>query len=299
MLFYLGQVLEQSLLMAPLVLGIYVSFGVLKIADLSVDGSFVFGAAVFAALTSRGAPLVIAMVCAVLAGAGAGVIVSMIQKKNRIDPLIAGILMAFVLHSLSLVVMQRPNIGLLKSVSIFSVSADFFQLSPSSSRLLVLVTLLGIIAVALGIYLSSSRGLWLKAFGNNQDLVALLGQNPEMLRLRGLALGNGLAALSGCLTAQASGYADINMGFGQALIGIAMILLGKELLRFFSKRDVFHDGVVIVSVFSGATLYFFLTNELIRLGLNPVYLKMAIGVFLIAFLLISSQRSAQASGRSS
>lgn len=295
-MFYLGQILEQALLMFPLVLGIYISFSILKIADLTVDGTFLLGAAVFAALAAQGVPLFFAMLAACVAGAAAGIICAKVQEKNRLDPLIAGILMAFILHSLSLVIMQRPNIGLLHITTLFNFSQNLISASPLLVRVLTLVAIMLILSVALTACLSTRFGLWLKAFGNNQNLVALLGKNPERLRMIGLALGNGLAAMSGCLTAQASGYADVNMGFGQALIGIAMILIGKEMLRLISKTDTAHDGLGIFCTLLGCATYFLLTNELIRYGLNPVYLKMAIGIFLIGFLLFTSRREASARG---
>lgn len=291
-MYYICQILEQALLMYPLVLGIYVSFSVCKIADLTVDGSFLAGAAVFATLSTNGVPIGLAMLAAILAGALSGVVCAIAERKNRVDPLIVGILMAFMLHSLSLVVMARPNIGLLQSSSVFNVMNELFTMPPLFARVLSLLLITGVIAALLGILLSTRIGLWLKAFGNNQNLVAMLGKNPENLRIIGLALGNGLAAFSGCLTAQASGYADINMGFGQALVGIAMILLGKEVLRLFSRSDCTPDAVALLCVLLGIILYFFLMNELIRFGLDPVYLKMAIGIFLMSFLLLSSKREA-------
>jgi putative ABC transport system permease protein len=224
---------------------------------------------------------------------------ALVQRNNRLDPLIVGILMAFILHSLGLVVMGRPNIGLLQRATIFNAVQNLLTVPPLVTRIVTLSIIVGVFALALTVLLSTRYGLWLKAFGNNQNLVALLGKNPERLRIIGLALGNCLAALSGCLTAQASGYADINMGIGQALIGIAMILLGKELLRHMAKTDIAHDGLGIGCVFLGCIVYFLLTNELIRFGLNPVYLKMAIGIFLIGFLLFTGRRDAASRGFSS
>ncbi len=295
-MFYFGQIFEQALLMFPLVLGIYISFSILKIADLTVDGSFLIGAAVFAALSTKGVSLVLAMVLACASGACAGAVCALVQRNNRVDPLIAGILMAFILHSLGLVIMERPNIGLLQSSTIFNVMQHLFNGPPLLMRVISLAAMIIVFALAVILLLRTRFGLWLKAFGNNQNLVALLGKNPETLRMVGLALGNGFAALSGCLTAQASGYADINMGFGQALIGIAIILLGKELQRLMAKADVSHDALGIVCVFLGTMVYFLLTNELIRWGLNPVYLKMAVGIFLIAFLLLTGRRVASLQG---
>lgn len=276
---YLSQIIEQACLMFPLVLGIYLSFSVLKIADLTVDGTFVLGAAVFGKLMTSGVSIPLAIILAVVAGMLAGVVTALIQARNRIDPLIAGILMAFILNSVSLVIMQRPNIGLL-------------GLSSPEQRALILAIIIPLLAFGLSLFLMSKIGLWLKAFGNNQQLVAMLGQNPESLRIMGLSLSNGLAALSGCFTALASGYADINMGFGQALIGIAMILIGRQLLHIFKRHDLVQDVAAIAFTFLGVILYFVLTNEVIRYGLSPVYLKMAIGAFLILFLLLASDRAA-------
>lgn len=276
---YLSQIVEQACLMFPLVLGIYLSFSILKIADLTVDGTFVLGAAVFGKLMTSGVSMPLAIILGVGAGMLAGVTTALIQAHNRIDPLIAGILMAFILNSVSLVIMQRPNIGLL-------------GLSSPQERTLILALSIPILALVLSVFLMSKIGLWLKAFGNNQQLVAMLGRDPEKLRIMGLSLSNGLAALSGCFTALASGYADINMGFGQALIGIAMILIGRQLLHIFKRHDLVQDIAAISFTFLGVILYFVLTNEVIRYGLSPVYLKMAIGAFLILFLLLASDRAA-------
>jgi putative ABC transport system permease protein len=281
---YVIQIIEQACLIFPLVLGIYLSFSVLRIADLSVDGTFVLGAAVFGKSVSSGVSLPLAFLLALGAGMVAGSITALIQRNNRIDPLIAGILMAFILNSLSLVIMQRPNIGLLGLTSV-------------SMRGMILALIIPILAFGLSIFLMSKTGLWLKAFGNNQQLVAMLGQNPERLRMVGLSISNGLAALSGSLSALASGYADINMGFGQALIGIAMILIGRQLLNIFKRHDLVQDIAAISFTFLGVILYFVLTNEVIRYGLSPVYLKMAIGAFLILFLLLASDRAVHTQSR--
>jgi putative ABC transport system permease protein len=277
---YLSQILEQACLIFPLVLGIYLSFGVLKIADLSVDGTFVLGASVFGVLLTYKCSLVIALLMASCAGLIAGVFTALIQRHERINPLIAGILMAFILNSASLVIMQRPNLSLLSLVL-------------DQERVIIIGLVVFFVAVGLIVLLSSRLGLWLKAFGNNQALVALLGRDPEYLRVVALSLANACAALSGALTAFASGYADINMGFGQALIGIAMILIGKQLLTIFKRGAIAHDISAIIFTFIGVLIYFVIINIIIYYGLNPVYIKMAIGIVLILFMLLASDRVKQ------
>lgn len=274
---YLGQILQQSFLMFPLVLGLYFSFNVLKIADLTVDGSFVLGAAVFARLVTMGLPVSLAIFIGMIAGALSGLAVGLIQRKNRIDPLIAGILMSFILSSLSLIIMQRPNIGLIALIRPKSSLMSFMELG---------ILVLAMMALS-AILLTSKLGLWLKAFGNNQGLVATLGQNPEKFRLLGLSLGNALAACSGCFTALVSGYADLNMGFGQALTGIAMVLIGRQMVIWLKQKSV-NDFINIVFLGFGVMTYFVIVNEIIRFGLSPVYLKMAVGGLIIAFLFLAS-----------
>ena len=148
-----------------------------------------------------------------------------------------------------------------------------------------------VITFALALLLRTKVGLWLKAFGNMRS-VAMLGKNPEYFRTLGLMINNGLAALCGCLTAQASGYADVNMGLGQALVGIAMILIGRQLMVLFGLRRLVNDLIKLVFTWLGVILYFILTNELIRYGLSPMYLKMAIGGLLIIFLYFASEPAA-------
>lgn len=280
---YIGQIAEQALLIFPMVLGMYLSFSIIRIADMTVDGSFVLGAAVFAKCIEAGWGLCISLFAAVLSGFLAGALVALVQRKNRIDPLIAGILMAFVLHSLSLIIMQRPNIGLNGSASILGATL--------SSHLIILGIITLALSFGLAFFLSSLFGLKLKAFGNNQILLAMHGINPEYFRIFALAVSNGLVAFSGALVAQANGYADINMGFGQALIAIAMILVGRQLLSLLKEADSLSDFNSILFTFIGVFLYFILTNEVIRLGLSPMYLKMAIGGLLIIFLSLSSDKS--------
>jgi putative ABC transport system permease protein len=291
-LLYFTQILEQSCLFFPLVLGIYLSFSILKIADLSVDGSFVLGAAIFAKAMSAGATLTFAITAAIFSGLIAGMLTALVQRKNRIDPLIAGILMAFILNSLSLVVMERPNIGLLRANTIFEEFYGLCDLSAPFIRFVVLFIICVVITALLALLLRTKIGLWLKAFGNNAELVAMLGQNPEHYRMLGLMISNALAALCGCLTAQASGYADVNMGLGQALIGIAMILIGRQLMVLFGLRRLMSELFKLAFTWLGVILYFILTNELIRYGLSPVYLKMAIGGLLIIFLYFASEPAA-------
>ncbi len=190
----------------------------MKITDLTVDGTYVLGAAVFARSLSFG--LFLALIFAVIAGGIIGSIVSFMQKNNRINGLIAGILASFMLYSVNLQIMQRPNISVLGMPTLLSILDLENWLVP-----LIIINCLIIFAVI--ILLKGKLGLFLRAFGFNKDLLINLGKPAELYRMLGLSISNCLAALTGTLSAQINGFADINMGFGVALVGIGAIVIGR------------------------------------------------------------------------
>lgn len=260
---------EQSLAFLPFALGLFISFRILKIADLTVDGTFVLGAGLYAKLISIGCAPTIALLAALAAGCLAGLGVALIQRNGRVPPLIAGILALFILQSLSLQVMGRPTISLLGSSSSLGLPLS--------------------VAAAGGVLLllRSPLGLLMRAFGSNATLLQLMGRSPERYRIAGLSIANGLVALSGVLTAQLHGFADIGMGMGLVLIAIAVVIIGQQLLsRFAEERFLFE----IVGCFVGCLLYFAAVHTFVSIGIPPVALKMAIGLSLVAFLLTSRQR---------
>lgn len=213
--------LEQSLIMLPLILGMYISYRILKITDLTVDGTYVLGAAVFAKSIALG--LFPAMILAITAGGIIGSIVSFMQKNNRINGLIAGILASFMLYSVNLKIMQRPNISILGMPSLLA-------LFNTENWLLLLIILNIIVIFAVIILLKKQLGLMLRAFGFNKDLLITLGKPAEVYRTVGLSISNALASLTGSISAQVNGFADINMGFGVALVGIGAIVIGRHIL---------------------------------------------------------------------
>lgn len=268
--------IDQAFLFLPLALGIYFSYSILKIPDLTVEGSFILGASLFAAVLERGGGPILATVSALAGGGLSGLTVSLIQSKNRISPLIAGILMVFILNALSLIIMQTPLISL--STKLFLFEGTFLPLSRFTA--LVLITVL--VGIGLAWVLHSRFGLVLRAYGQNRVLLALYGKNPEIYRRTGLIIGNMLAALSGILTAYANGYADVNMGIGLALIGIGTVILGHQLQHHFLKKTSEVLGLLFCVL--GVTLYFLVFNLFLMIGVEPLYLKLLVGVFLIAIL---------------
>ncbi|HJD61402.1 MAG TPA: ABC transporter permease [Rickettsia endosymbiont of Columbicola hoogstraali] len=246
--------LEQSLIMLSLILGMYISYRILKITDLTVDGTYVLGAAVFAKFLSfRIFP---ALILAVIAGGVIGVIVS------------------FMLYSVNLQIMQRPNISTLGMSSLLNIFNAENWLLP-----LMITNIIVIFAVV--ILLKGRLGLRLRAFGFNKDLLAILGKPAEYYSTLGLSISNLLAALTGTISEQVNGFADINMGFGVALVGIGAIVIGRHILIRNNSFDTFKE---IFSCFIGILFYFITLSILLHIGIDPINLKLILGIVLFISL---------------
>jgi putative ABC transport system permease protein len=273
-------VATQALVFLPLALGISISYTLLRATDMTLDGSFVLGAAVFAKVVSLGFPPILAGFFALMAGSMAGIMVSLIQRGGRVDPLLAGILATFILISGNLILMGRPNINLLSQTTLLSTA---FAKSDINGYALAALYCFGICGLSIAL-IRTRFGLMLRALGDNPNLLKRLGNPIERYRLAGFALTNTLAAASGLLTAQTVGYADIGMGFGMTLTGIGAIILGQQIVSLFfkssKKRVMFEMGACV----AGVLIYFLAINTLLRFDIDLVYLKMILGMILILFL---------------
>lgn len=268
-------ILEQTLLFFPFAMGVYLSFAILKIPDLTVDGTFVVGAAVFAKGGEVGFSPLIAVMMAIITGGLIGAVVACFQQKERINPLIVGVLAFCMLQSVALLVMQRPNIPLHG----FSFPGSFFK------QLL----LVNIFIIVLGhFFLKSSFVLRLRAFGSGADLLKRMKMGSERYRIAGLALGNALVAFSGCLSAQAQGFADVNMGRGQILIAISVVLIGLAIQQ--KLFPLFRGIKEIMCCFFGTAIYFSVVNFLLEVGVDPLLLKLMMGGTLLGLLFLLGKK---------
>lgn len=280
MLEFIFSLFTQSLTFLPLAFGISISYYLLRATDMTIDASFVAGAGIFARLVTAHIAPEIAAIAALAGGALAGMLSASIQRGGRVDPLLAGVLATFILSSVNLVLMGKPNINLLAQPTLVSsafAKSDLYGWS--------VVAIYSLFLCGITILLLKSRfGLSLRALGDNPTLFHRLGKNIEAYRLAGFALTNALSAAAGCLTAQTVGYADVGMGFGMTLTGIGAIILGKQLLQRLRKRMLFRIGTEFIACCLGVILYFFALNALLRMDINPIYLKMILGLTLIIFL---------------
>ncbi len=280
MLTILSNTLQQTLIFLPLALGVYLSYEILMVTDLTVEGTFVLGAAIFARLTSLGFNQTESIVAGLLGGMIIGILVTVMQRVAKINSLIAGILAVFMLYSVNFAVMNKPNISLLNN----HIFLQYLQDYHSNYLTLFLILFILFLGFCISLLLHSKIGLNLRAFGANPHLLKKLGKNPALYLCLGLSISNMLAALCGMMTAQVDGYADVSMGLGMALTAIGAVVIGKKLMTSIFKSDRFIAVIGLFSCFVGGFIYFFILNGFLVMGLNPIYLKLFLGLVLVAFL---------------
>ncbi len=255
--------IETGLLYGFLSLGVYLSFRVLDFPDLTVDGSFPLGAAVVGVLISVGVNPFIATAIAVLAGCGAGLCTAVLSVRFGILNLLASILTMIALYSINLRIMGKPNLSLLNQPTVLEPFENLLSGLPSY-LITPLVLLIGLVLAKLLVdyFLNSQMGLAMRATGMNPVMAQAQGIETDQLVLLGMALSNGLAALSGALFAQVYGFADVTLGVGTVVVGLATVILGEALLP--SSRVV----LATLAVVSGSVLY----RIAIALALNADFL---------------------------
>ncbi len=280
MLTVLFNTLQQTLIFLPLALGVYLSYDVLMVTDLTVEGTFVLGAAIFARLISLGCNQALSVMVALLGGAIIGICVTIMQRIAKINSLIAGILATFMLYSVNFGIMNRPNISLLNSNIFLQHLQDYFP----NALTFFLIGFIAVLALLLGLFLHSQTGLTMRAFGSSPHLLKKLGKKPAIYLCIGLSVSNMLAALCGIMTAQVDGYADVSMGLGMALTAIGAVVIGKKLMASLVKSTRFSAWIGIGSCLLGAFIYFLMLNVFLVIGINPIYLKLLLGLVLVFFL---------------
>jgi putative ABC transport system permease protein len=281
--------ITQGLAFAALAWGVYTSSRVLRFADITPDGSFTLGAAVAASLIFKGTDPIIATVIAIFAGMISGYITGLLHTRLGIKDLLAGILVMTALYSVNLHVMGKSNVSLL---DIKTLVEDVHRVIPASvgwSDDLSLGVLFLFIAIILGIllawYLRTDFGMAMRAVGDNPAMITAQGVDRRRMIELGLALSNGLVALSGALMSQQQGFADINMGVGTLVAGMAAVIMGETLL--FNRRGL---GITIMMVAAGAILFRLMVAVALRAGLNPIDLKLATAVFVLIALALPKIR---------
>lgn len=265
----LGGAVSQGLLWGLMVLGVYITYRLLDIADLTVDGSFALGACTCVIMiVNFGADPLFALVVATISGLIAGMITGILHTIFEIPAILAGILTQISLWSVNLGIMGKSNIPLLKSETVFSRFIDFSGVNTNLANLLIGIFIAILAIISLYWFFGTEIGSALRATGNNEAMIRALGVNTNLAKVLGLMISNALVGLSGGLVAQSQKYADINMGTGAIVIGLAAIVIGEVLMgKFINFIFKFSSAVV------GSMVYFLIRAVVLQLGLNANYMK--------------------------
>lgn len=271
--------LQQGFIYALLALGIYISFRILNIPDLTAEGSFTFGLASSAVVTMAGHP-VAALFVALAAGLTAGAVTGVIQTKLRVHPVLAGILTMSGLYSINLLVMNKSsNVSLIGSDTVFKLIQNSMALSQDSAKLTVAVVIcLAVLALVI-IFFKTQIGLCIRATGDNEDMVSASSINVDATKILALALSNALIALSGGLLAQYQGFADINSGVGILVVGLASVIIGEA---FVGRRGV---TAGFISALLGSIVYRFIIAAAINSSIFPAFLLKLVSAIIVAVAL--------------
>ena len=290
----------QGLLWGIMALGVYITFRVLNLADMSVDGSFATGGAVSVMLIIAGCPAWLSVLAALLAGIAAGFVTGIIHTKLGIPAILAGILTQFSLYSINLRIMgmkanQSAN---LKNYGMFFENGKGFLVSSRyiPQAIAVALILAAAAVFALYWYFGTEQGSAVRATGCNPEMSRAQGINVSNMKVLGLAISNGFVALAGALMTQFQGTADVNMGRGAIVIGLAAIVIGEVLCdAIFSKGSNF--AVRMGFVVLGGIIYYFAMTIILWLKLDPNDLKLFTAVIVALFLAVPHLKQQKSSGR--
>ncbi|EGS35522.1 MULTISPECIES: ABC transporter permease [unclassified Veillonella] len=269
--------IAQGLLWALLALGVFITFRILDVADLTVEGSFPMGAAISAVLITMGVNPWITVIVAGIGGMIAGAVTGWIHTKLKIPALLAGILTMIALYSVNLHIMGKANISLLRMDTVYSA---IHSMGISNA---VALTIIGVVVtVVVGLFLfwffGTELGTSIRATGVNPQMIRAQGVNTDSMIVLGLLLSNGFVAVSGALIAQSQGFADIGMGVGTIVIGLASVIIGEVLFASSSVvRKLFGNSsfvLSLVAVVFGSIIYRIVIATVLYLGMPPNDLKL-------------------------
>ena len=259
---------SQGLLWAIMALGVFLTFRVLDIADLSVEGTFPLGAAVAATLIDAGHSAWFAMLIALIAGCIGGTVTALLTTKLKIPALLSGILTMIGLYSVNLMIMGKANVPLLRAETVFTLTEDLFGVSSVVATLIVGLIATTVVGVIMYWFFGTVLGTAIRATGCNPQMARAQGINTNVMVILGLLISNGLVALSGALVAQSNGFADVGMGTGTIVIGLASVIIGEVLFGTRSFKNW------LISVVLGSVVYRAVIAIVLELGMPPNDLKL-------------------------
>lgn len=256
-----------GVLWAIMTIGVYITYRVLDYADLTVDGSFALGGAVAAKLIIMGINPFLATTVAFIAGMLSGVVTGLLHTKLKIPALLSGILSMIALYSINIRVMGKANISLLKTTTVFSVFENT-GLSATTISLLVGLVCCIVVIILLYWFFGTELGSAIRATGNNENMIRAQGVNTDAMKIIALFLSNGFVAMSGALVAQSQKFADVGMGTGTIVIGLASVIIGEVL---FGTRNFMN---CLISLLLGSIVYRIIIAIVVNMGMESTDLKL-------------------------
>ncbi len=280
-------VIEEGLIYAIMTLGVYITYKILDFPDLSVDGTFPMGAALTAALILKGVPPVLTLFLAFGFGALAGCITGLIHVKLKVRDLLSGIIVMTALYSVNLRIAGKANLPIFSKETIFE-NAWLDQVVPAALQPYLTAIILFIIVlvckVLLDLYLQTRSGYLLRAVGDNETLVTSLAKDKGVVKILGLAIANGFAALAGCVYCQERGFFEISVGTGTMVFGLASVIIGTKVLKRFGAIKA------TTAVVLGSIVYKGCVSLAIAMGMEASDLKLITSLLFLLILVASNNR---------
>lgn len=280
--------LAQSLILAFVVLGIMIPFRTLNFPDLTSEGAFPLGGCVCGVLLAAGASPLTAIAVALIAGFLAGCCTAFIHLRFRIHTLLAGILMMTMLYSINLRIMGKSNLSVFGAPTVFDW-APFVQPGFPASKIIIAGLIGAIVFILLNMFFKTEKGTAIRAVGANPDMAEAQGINVWVATIGGVGLASAFSATSGALMVQSQGFADVNMGLGILINGLAALMIGEAIV---GKQTVLRQ---LAAPFVGAVVYYQLVSFCLAAGMPPPDLKLATGLFVLAMLALPSLRRSRGS----
>ncbi|MEO7589032.1 MAG: ABC transporter permease [Arachnia sp.] len=270
---------ELGLIYAILAIGVYLTYRVLDFPDLTVDGSFTTGAALSAVLIVSGTPIWVALIVSIIGGMAAGVVTGLLHVWGNINPLLAGILTQIALYSINLRIMGKANVPLLRQTTLMTPLREAGLLG-TWGAVAIFAVVVAIIGAAVYGFLGTGFGVAIRATGDNELMARSQGVNTGVTKVAGLAISNGLVALCGAFMAQYQGYADISMGIGLIVAGLASVIIGQAI---FGMTAVWQ---AVLAAVLGSVIYRAVIQLALNAGLNPNDMKMISAAIVVIALVL-------------
>lgn len=274
-------ILTQSMFLAIMGIGVYITYKILDFPDMTADGSYTLGAAITASMVASGAPAILAVLVSAIGGAIAGMVSGLLHVKLKITNLLSGILVMGMLYSINLRIMKgKANTPIFNSKHLLN-SEILSSIDSRISVLIIAFVVVLIVKVILDLFLKTGLGYLIRGTGDNEQMVKTLGIDVSKIKVIALMISNAFIALSGSMMCQFLGFADVNMGIGTLVLGIASIIIG---LSVFSGLKRVKDTTKIVI---GTIIYQFAVFFALNTGLQSSDLKLITGLIIIAFISLS------------